>query len=131
MYIIEKRIKIGNFVNNGIKGYAINIHLKFNNKENNKVGYLNLSAGFEKVNDFSSFINREYRGIPFAFNRKDNLIIAFEIFDTKKFIDTEIQSEVTLKLGDIFDNKIETIFEVNDEIIKINFQGDLDIVSIT
>lgn len=51
-----------------------------------------------------------------------------EIFDTEKFLDTEIESEVMLKLENISDNKIETVLEVNDELIKIKFQDYLDII---
>lgn len=123
--IIKQQIKIGNFTNNGVKGYDLIVHLEFNNDD--KIGYLNLSVGFESTNNISDFANKKYRGIPFSFNI-NNPIIALEIFDTEKFLDTEIESEVMLKLENISDNKIETVLEVNDELIKIKFQDYLDII---
>jgi|GEM_PF-5261155 len=125
--ITKQQVKVGNIINNGIKGYDINIQLEFNC--NNKRGYLNLSAGFEKTNNVISFINKEYSGIPFG--GKDNQIIFFEVYDTENFLDTEIESEVILKLKNVIDNKIEASFEVNDELINIKFDGYLDIMSIS
>lgn len=63
--IIKQQIKIGNFTNNGVKGYDLIVHLEFNNDD--KIGYLNLSVGFESTNNISDFANKKYRGIPFSF----------------------------------------------------------------
>ena len=120
--VTEHQIKVGKFINHGINGYNIDIHLEFNN--NKKQGYLNLDAGFEKNNDIINFINKEYIGIPFD---NDNQFIFFEIFDTEKFLDTDIESKIILKIKNIVDNKVMVNFEVNDELISINFEGYLNI----
>ena len=49
-----------------------------------------------------------------------------EIFDTKKFVDF-IDSDVTLKFGNIIDNKIEMKLNINDELINLEYQGMLNI----
>lgn len=123
--IIQQKIYVGKFILNGIKGYNINIQISFINVDSNVNGYINLDAGFEKTNDIKSFLNREYKGIPF--DSDDNQFVFFEVFDTEKFLDTEIESEIIIKLKDIKNSKIEVSFEVDDELIKINFEGYLDI----
>ena len=125
MNLLNQTLKIGRFTKNGIKGYDININLIFEN--NNQKGYLNLSAGFENYNIITSFINKEYRGIPFDGNT-NNEINFFEIFDTEKFFDTEIENEIKLTIENIVDNKIKVMIVLNDNLINISFNGFLDIV---
>lgn len=124
--ITKQEIYMGKFTNNGDEGYDICIRLKFINNDNTK-GYLNLDAGFEKNDNINVFLNKEYNGIPFE---NDNQFIYFEVFDTEKFLDTEIESRIIIKFGDIKDNKVKAFFELNDELIKIRFDGYLDIISI-
>ncbi len=123
--VIKQSIYIGNFTYNDEEGYNICIALEFVNKNNDK-GYLNLDAGFETKNDIKVFLNKEYSGIPF---HSDNQFIFFEVFDTEKFLDTEIESNITINYKDIVDNKVETSFKLNDELIKIKFDGYLEIIN--
>lgn len=125
--ITKQEIHVGRLINNRDEGYNICIKLEFINNDN-KNGYLHLGAGFEKNNDINAFLNKEYNGIPFESN--NNQIIFFEVFDTEKFLDTEIESKIIIKLKDIKDNKVEASFELNDELIKIKFDGYLDIINI-
>ena len=120
--ITESEIKVGGLTVIGDKGYDITIGLKFSYNE--KSGYLHLDAGFEKNNDIKTFVNREYVGIPFE---NDNQYMYFEIFDTEKFLDTQIESEITLKISEIFDNKVRVTFELNDEFIKVKYDGYMEI----
>ena len=122
--IIEQRIFVGRFTLNGNKGYNINIQLEFINIDNNQKGYINLDAGYEKNNDIKCFLNKDYNGIPFD---SDNQYIFFEVFDTEKFLDTEIESNIVIRIKDIKDSKVNCFFEVNDELIKIKFSGFLEI----
>lgn len=124
--ITKQEVHIGKFTNNGNEGYNVCIKLKFINDDNIN-GYLNLDAGFGKNNGISFFSNREYKGIPFD---NDNQFIYFEVFDTEKFLDTEIESEIIIKFGGIKDNKVKAFFELNDELIKIKYDGYLDIINI-
>lgn len=123
--IIKQEIHIGKFINNGDEGYNVCIGLKFINDDNVN-GYLNLDAGFEKNNDINAFLNREFNGIPFE---NDNQFIYFEVFDTEKILDTEIESKIIIRLENIKNNKVKVFFELNDELIKIKFDGYLDIIS--
>lgn len=125
--VIKQEIFIGKFTNNGDEGYNVCIGLKFVSYDNVK-GYLYLDAGFEKSNDINIFLNREYNGIPFEM---DNQFIYFEVFDTEKFLDTEIESKIIIRFEDIKDKKVKTFFEINDDLIKIKFDGYLDIISIS
>lgn len=124
--ITKQNIYVGRFTNHSEEGYNICIKLEFINNDNK--GYLHLNAGFEKNNDINAFLNKEYNGIPFENN--DNQYIFFEVFDTKKFLDTEIESKIIIRLKDMKDNKVETSFEVNDELIKIKFDGCLDVINV-
>lgn len=124
--ITKQEIHVGKFINHGDEGFNICIGLKFVNNDNTN-GYLNLDAGFEKTNDINAFVNKEYNGIPFE---NDNQFISFEVFDTEKFLDTEIESKIIIRLEDIKDNKAKVFFELNDELIKIKFDGYLDVINI-
>ena len=123
--ITKQEIFVGNIINNGIDGYDVGLTLEFINEDNVK-GYLNLDVGYEKSNDINVFLNREYNGIPF-FN--DDQFVYFEVFDTEKFLDTEIESNIIIKFENIKDNKVKVSFELNDELIKIKYTGYLDIVN--
>ena len=123
--VTKKEIKLSKYTLNRVDGYAISIHLNFN--YNNKKGYLNLEAGHEKNNDIKVFINREYIGEPFRGDSKS--INFFEVFDTDRFIDSEIESDIILKIDDIAYDKLHASFLVNDSIIKIKFEDYLDIVN--
>ena len=124
--IIKQEIHVGKFINHGDEGFNICIGLKFVNNDNTN-GYLNLDAGFEKNSNIQTFINKEYNGIPFE---NDNQFIYFEVFYTEKFLDTEIESKIIIRVEDIKDNKAKVFFELNDELIKIKFDGYLDVINI-
>ncbi len=118
--IVNQDIFIGEYMKHGNHGYNINMQLEFINIDNNEKGYINLDAGFEKDRNIDNFLNKEYNGIPF----EDDIFI--EVYDTKEFLDTQIESNVVIKLKEIKDNKVEVFFEVNDELIKIKFDGYLN-----
>lgn len=123
--VTKQEIFVGNIINNGLDGYDVGLTLEFINEDNVK-GYLNLDVGYEKSNDINVFLNREYNGIPFF---DDDQFIYFEVFDTEKFLDTEIDSNIVIKFEDIKDNKVKVSFELNDELINIKYTGYLDIVN--
>ena len=49
-----------------------------------------------------------------------------EIFDTKNFIDF-IDSEITVEFGRVIGDKIEAKIFINDELIKVEYQGLMNI----
>lgn len=122
--ITKQEIFVGKFTNNGEEGSSINITLSFINAITKEKGYINVCAGFEKEKSINYFLNKEFSGVPFA---NDFPFIFFEVFDTEKFLDTEIDSKITIKIKDIKDGKIETTFELDDELIRIKYDGYLDI----
>lgn len=121
--VIKQDIWVNNCTVNWVKGYEISVQLKFlNNKE---LGYLNLSAGFRESEDIKGFLNYEYKDIPYS--GIDSEISFFEIYDTFKFLDTEIESEITLKLEGISDDdKVKANIALNDKLIKIEYEGYLN-----
>lgn len=123
--VTKQCIRIRKFINSDELGYYVNIQLQFVNVDTNEDGYINLDVGFEKDNDIKAFLNRKYVGK--AFDSKDNQFIWFEIFDTEKFLDTEIEGQIVVKLGDIRNDKVDASFELNDELIKVKYDGYLDI----
>lgn len=115
--VSDQKIFIGTYTKNGNKGYNINIHLSFINIDNKEKGYIHLDAGFEKDNNINCFLNKSYNEVPFEND------IFFEVFDTEKFLDTEIESNILLKIKKINNDKVEIFFELNDELIKIKYSG--------
>ena len=121
--IINNKIYIGEFTKNGEQGYNICIYIEFVNTNKEK-GYINLDAGFEKDNNLDLFTNRKYCGVPLE---DENDCIYFEVYDTKKFLDSEINSAIKIEIKDIKNNKIKTSINLDDELIKIKYSGYLDI----
>ncbi len=76
---------------------------------------------FFNVNDFKNIENKEYNELP-----TEPKITHIEMFDTKNFIDF-IDSNVIVKFGNILDNQIGLDLKINDELIKLDYQGILDI----
>lgn len=120
--ITKEVIKVSSLKNNFENGYDIGIDIKFGEK-----GYLFLSAGFAKDNNVNNFINKEYIGNPYQV--EDSQINLFEIFDGTNFLDTEIVNKIKLKIGNIVNNKIEVNIELDDDLIKIRYYGNLDIIN--
>ena len=58
-----------------------------------------------------------------------HLFLYFEVFDTVKFLDSEIECEIRIKINDIKDGKINVNFEVDDDLIKIKYDGSLMVVN--
>ena len=103
------------------KGYSILVSLDI---ELNKVkGYISFYVDFFKDKDFKNIKNRKYIELPTELNSKITMI---EIFDTANFIDF-IDSEVNLEFGNIYNNQIEMKLNINDELIKLEYKGLLNI----
>ena len=72
---------------------------------------------FFHVNDLKNIENKEYNELP-----TEPKITHIEIFDTKNFIDF-IDSNVIVKFRNILDNQIGLDLKINDELIKLDYQG--------
>lgn len=99
------------------KGYSILVDIKLNHNGIN--GYINFYVDFFDNRDDNYIINKKYNELPSELNSK---IYSVEIFDTKTFIDF-IDSNVALEFGNIKDNKIYMKLDINDELIKIEYEG--------
>lgn len=119
--VLTSEIKYINATHNERKGYSILVSLDI---ELNKVkGYISFYVDFFKDKDFKNIKNRKYIELPTELNSKITMI---EIFDTANFIDF-IDSEVNLKFGNIYNNQIEMKLNINDELIKLEYKGLLNI----
>lgn len=124
MKILDQEIFVGNFTNNGEKGHNINVSLQFINPKTEVKGYINIDAGFQKDGNIESFLNKEYIGVPFG---NEEPYICIEVFDTEKFLDTEIESEIIIKLENMKDGKVGCHFEVEDDLIQIRYDGFINV----
>lgn len=119
--VLTSEIKYINATHNERKGYSILVSLDI---ELNKVkGYISFYVDFFKDKDFKNIKNRKYIELPTELNSKITMI---EIFDTANFIDF-VDSEVNLEFGNIYNNQIEMKLNINDELIKLEYKGLLNI----
>lgn len=121
--VTEETAFLGNINYNKDSGYNIRFELRF--KDGERKGYINLYTGFEKEKDINLFLNKEYSGLNFD----GYPFMYFEVFDTVKFLDSEIECEIRIKINDIKDGKINVNFEVDDDLIKIKYDGSLMVVN--
>lgn len=121
--VTSETVFLGNINYNGDQGYNINFRLLF--KDGAKSGYLNLDVGFEKEKDIGLFLNREYSGLNFD----TYPFIYFEVFDTVKFLDSEIESEIKVNISKIVGDKVLVKIFVDGKLIKIEYDGFLKIIS--
>ena len=90
---------------------------------NNIKGYVSFYVDFFENNDFKNIENRKYVELP---TELDSKITMVEIFDTNDFIDF-IDSEVILEFGDIDNDKIKMVLSINDKLVKLEYQGLLNV----
>ena len=119
--VLTSDLKYVDATDNSKKGYSILVSLDI---ELNKVkGYISFYVDLFKDKDFKNIKNRKYIELPTELNSKITMI---EIFDTANFIDF-IDSEVNLEFGNIYNNQIEMKLNINDELIKLEYKGLLNI----
>lgn len=101
------------------KGYSILVEITF--IHNNIKGYICFYVDFFDNKDFKNIENKTYIELPTNMHAKIDMI---EIYDTENFIDF-IDSEVKVIFGNIIDNEIETEIYIDDEYIKVKYNGKL------
>lgn len=114
--ILSSEVRWVDATYNKRKGYSILVDIKLNHNGIN--GYINFYVDFFDNRDNNYIINKKYNELPSELNSK---IYSVEIFDTKTFIDL-IDSNVTLEFGNIKDNEIYMKLDINDELIKIEYE---------
>ena len=122
--LTAEEIFVGDSILNKVNGYFLGIKLEFINKDTKEKGYINLDVDFNLSNDIEVFTNKEYEGINF----EQEPFVFFEVYDTEKFLDSEIDTPIKVKIGAKEGNKINASFEVKHELINIYYEGKLDIV---
>ena len=120
--VLTSDLKYVDATYNSKKGYSILISLDM--ELNNVKGYISFYVDFFEDEDFKNIENKKYVGIQDEVNSKIKMI---EIFDTINFIDV-INSEVKVEFGNIDNNQIKMNLNIDDEQIKLEYDGLLDIV---
>ena len=120
--INEEVAYVGEHTCNNVNGYNINFEISFNDGEDK--GYLYLNTGFEKEKDINLFLNKKFAGLNFG----EYPFMFLEVCDTKKYLDTEIESEITAQIKDLTDEKIEVSINVDDDLIKIKYEGNMKLI---
>ena len=119
--VLTSNIKCVDATYNSQKGYSILVSLDI--QLNEIKGYISFYVDFFDENDIRNIENKKYIELPTELDSKISMI---EIYDTKDFIDF-IDSEVNLEFGNIDNNQIEMKLNINDELIKLEYKGLLNI----
>lgn len=119
--VLSSEIKYVNATHNTRKGYSILVSLDI--QLNEIKGYISFYVDFFDDNDIKIIENRKYIELPTKLNSKISMI---EIYDTNDFIDF-IDSEVNLEFGNIDNDQIEMKLNIDDELIKLEYKGLLNI----
>lgn len=118
---LSSEVKYVDATYNKLKGYSILVSLDI--ELNSIKGYISFYVDFFDMKDFKNIENRKYVELP---TELDSKITMIEIFDTINFIDF-IDSEVTLEFSNIKNNQIEMKLSIDDDLIKLEYQGSLNV----
>ena len=116
--LVSQKILVQEVIFNKVPGYGLFIRFDFINKDTNEKGYVEIYVGYEQIDDISIFANREYR--------EDDTGMLIEAYDTEVFRCLDLCGSVSIKLGNVEDNKIKVNINIDDD-IKMTFDGYLDI----
>lgn len=119
--VLTSYLKYVDATYNSKKGYSILVSLDI--QLNEIKGYISFYVDFFDDNDIKIIENRKYIELPTELNSKISMI---EIYDTNNFIDF-IDSEVNLEFGNIDNDRIEMKLNIDDELIKLEYKGLLNI----
>lgn len=119
--VLTSDLKYVDATYNSKKGYSILVSLDI--QLNEIKGYISFYVDFFDDNDIKIIENRKYIELPTELNSKISMI---EIYDTNNFIDF-IDSEVNLEFGNIDNDQIEMKLNIDDELIKLEYKGLLNI----
>lgn len=119
--VLTSEIKYASSTVNNQKGFTILVNIDLENE--GIKGYISFYVDYFKEKTIKNIENKKYIDLLAELDSKISMI---EIFDTKNFIDF-IDSEVTVEFGRVIDDKIETKIFINDELIKVEYQGLMDI----
>ena len=107
--VLEETIKFTKSKINNKEGYSILFSVDFNG------GYLSFYIDFFDKKDFKKIENK-------IFTKEQ--IKMFELYSDKHFIDY-IDGEIYLKFGAISNNSVETTLKIDDQEVKLEYNGSL------
>lgn len=119
--VLMSSIKYVEAIYNSQKVYSALVLLDI--QLNGNKGFISFYIDFFDENDIKNIENKKYRELPTELNSKISMI---EIYDTNNFIDF-IDSEVNLEFGNIDNDRIEMKLNIDDELIKLEYKGLLNI----
>ncbi len=119
--VLNSEIKYASSTINNQTGFTVLVSIDLE-KEGIK-GYISFYVDYFKEKSIKNIENKKYIDLPTELDSKISMI---EIFDTKNFIDF-IDSEVTVEFGRVIGDKIEIKILIDDELIKVEYQGLMDI----
>ena len=107
--VIEETIKFTKSKINNKDGYSLLLSVDFYG------GYLTFYIDFSDKKDFKKIENK-------IFTKEQ--IKMFELYSDKQFIDY-IDGEIYLKFGAISNNSVETTLKIDDQEVKLEYNGSL------
>lgn len=119
--ILTSEIRYASSMVNNQKGFTILVNIDLENE--GIKGYISFYVDYFKEKTIKNIENKKNIYLPTELNSKISMI---EIFDTKNFIDF-IDSEITVEFGRVIGDKIEAKIFINDELIKVEYQGLMNI----
>ena len=125
--ITESTIKIGDVSINRVNKHGFFIQFRFN--VNGEKGYFNLDGGYFQPKDITFLVDKEFQCVPWDSSDTftyDNYI-TMEIYDTNHFYDTEFTSIMKVSFKEIKNHRLRTLIYMDDPIMKIEYNGYLDI----
>ena len=123
--IIKKEVKFVDSKYNKKQGYSllVTINFDFLNKKSENPGYISFYMEFLDARNIKYFENKKYDVYPDGFDIRLDMI---EIYDLNNFIDF-IDSNILVEFGSIKENEIKMKLNINDKLIKIEFDDFMDI----
>ena len=120
--IISNEIRFVNANIDRVNGYSILIEIIY--AYNKKREFLTFSIDFFNDKNFENIENKTYIDIP---TKRYSKIRIVEITEAKNLI-KHIKNDVKIIFGSIKDNTIPTEINIDIEYLKINYNGNLDII---
>lgn len=119
--VLKSTIKFIDATHNTIKGYSVLVSLDIS--LNDVLGYISFYVDFFNEENFKLIENKVYLE---NLSDLDCKISMLEIYDTFQFIDF-VDNEMKVEFSSIEDDEIGINFSVDDESIKLKYEGLLSI----
>lgn len=119
--VLESTIKFIDATHHTTKGYSVLVSLDIS--LNDVSGYISFYVDFFNEKDIKLIENKTYVE---NLSDLDSKILMLEIYDTFQFVDF-VDNEMKVEFGSIEEDKIGINLSINDESIKLEYDGLLSI----